>query len=219
MDIIEIIGNCPPGDQPASQTIQNCLVAIQDITRIVFKDPNGAEPFNDDGIGGFLADAAALKTAIEDKTVWDAAIIAAAPDGIMLTPEIHDAQKPKQLIEPIELPNGKRILPGTIADQTSTYTLYGINSDNHIDLMKLIGLKREFLLIDKSGDAIYKNLTDAEVAAGGSPWFDANLVNVSTRAVETGAGNTDNIDIQLFTTFGDLDRFTKADTSDFGLIL
>lgn len=214
--VIDLIGLCPPAAQPASQKIQTCFSAVKDISRIVFKDPLAADPFNS---GIPVASQAALKTAIETKATWDTAVAAVSPDGVMFTPEIHDFQKPKQLIEPIELPNGKRILPGTIADQVNTATLYGISSDNHIELMKLIGLKREFMLVDKAGKIIYQNITDEEIAANGSPWFTANLVNVSTKEVLTGGGNTDNIDIQLFTTFGDVDRFATAETQAFGLIL
>lgn len=214
-DVIETIGQCPPEAQEASMLVQKCFEVTKDINRIMIKDPDGVDPFN----GTPLADAAALKTAIETKTIWDAAIAAASPDGIMFTPAIQDAQRPKQLIEPVELPNTQRILPGTIADVTSTYTLYGISSENHVRLLRLTGTVREFMLMDVSGNTIYKDLTDAEVAAGASPWFRANLFNVSTRDVLTGAGNTDNADIQMFTTFGELDRFTTAQTGAFGLIL
>lgn len=224
-DPIEVIGTCPAPTQPDSMSIQDCLETIKDITRVIFQDPKGVDPFNDDGVGPWplvgapLADQAALKASFEDKTIWDALIADNSINKGTLTPEIQDAQKPKQLIEPIELPNGTRILPGTLADVVATYTMFGISAANHESLINMSGLRKKFLLIDSSGKVLYKNLTDAEIVAGENPWFTAKLINVSTRDVLTGAGNSDNVDLQIFNPFGDLVRFTLANTEEFGLII
>lgn len=218
MDVTELIGNCPAEIQPASMQLQKCFDTIKDISRIVLKDPDGVDPFNDAAVTA-LGTQEALKDQFEDKTVWDAVIALTDIDRITLTPGIQDAQRPKTLIEPVELADTTRILPGTLPDQVATYTSFGINSDNHINLLAMAGLQRDFILIDKSGQTIYKNLTDLEIAAGDSPWFNAKLFNVSTREVLTGAGNVDNMDMQIFSPFGELDRYTTALTGAFGLIL
>lgn len=217
-DILDRIGICPAPIQADSMQLQKCFDVIKDITRIVVKDPDGVDPFND-AATTLAGTQAALKTSIEDKTKWDAAIALATVDKITLTPAIQDAQRPKILIEPVELPDTTRINPGTLPDVLATYTMYGISQANHEALIVLSGLQRDFLLIDKSGKVLYKNLTDAEVANGDSPWFDAKLFNVSTRDVMTGPGNVDNVDIQIHSPFGDLDRYAIGDTGAFGLIL
>lgn len=218
MEVVESIGLCPQAQQPPSMQIQTCLVVLKDVARIVILDPDGADPFNDAAVIA-LGTQAALKANIEDKAIWDAAIALVTVDTLTLTPEIHDGQRPKVLIEPVELPDGTRMIPGTLPDVMGTYTSYGINSENHEALIRLAGTRKKFVLIDKAGNTIYKNLSDAEIANGDSALFTAKLFNVSTREVNTGAGNVDNMDIQLFSPFGEMVRFATAESSAFGLIL
>jgi hypothetical protein len=218
MDVIELIGNCPAEIQPDSMQLQKCFDSIKDVSRIVLKDPDGVDPFNDAAVT-IAGTQAALKLNFEDKAIWDAAIALIDIDKITLTPGIQDAQRPKTLIEPVELADSTRILPGTLPDQPAIYTAFGISSANHVLLLAMAGLQRDFLLIDKSGQVIYKNLEDAEITNGDSPWFDAKLFNVSTREVLTGSGNVDNMDMQIFSPFGDLDRYAIGATGAFGLIL
>lgn len=217
-EIIDRIGICPAPIQADSMQIQKCFDVIKDITRIVIKDPDGIDPFND-AATTVLGTQAALKASIEDKVKWDNAIALATIDKLTMTPAIQDAQRPKILIEPVELPDTTRILPGTLPDVLATYSLYGLSALNHENLLVMAGQVKDFLLIDKAGNVIYKNLTDAEVANGDSPWFGAKLFNVSTRDVLTGSGNVDNVDIQIYSAFGDLDRYTIGATGSFGLIL
>ena len=217
-EIIDRIGICPAPEQADSMQVQKCFDVIKDISRIVYKDPDGLDPFNDIATTA-TGTQAALKANIEDKLIWDAAIALMTLDKITLTPAIQDAQRPKILIDPVELADSTRINPGTLPDVMATYTLFGISAANHESLIVESGKVKDFLLIDKAGKTIYKNLEDAEIANGDTPWFNAKHFNVSTREVMTGASNVDNIDIVIFSPFGDLDRYTLADTSAFGLIL
>ncbi len=226
-DPVDLIGTCPVPELFEAILLKNCPVNIKDITRILLKRVDVPDIFNDDGSGPWptpgvpLVDATALLASIEDQTRWDTLFTVADPNESRgtITPKIQNAIREKVLIEPVELPNTDRLLPGTLPDTLSTYTMSGISSADHMAMIAFAGVQLDFMLIDFVGNTLYKNLTDAEVAAGESPWFRAKLFNVSSRDVQTGAANVDNVDIQIFNGFAEQDNYATANTQSFGLTI
>ena len=217
-DILASIGVCPTPELPVSMEEQKCLDITKHIRRLVFFNlDQGTDPFNDDGMGAPLADAAALKASLETEATWDAAI-AALPSSfsnVVLTPKIQNADRPLVNPEPVERPDGSRIMPSIFPSSVGTYTLEGLSSANHEALMSMMGSGLGVMFIDQVGKTIYKRLTDGQVAQGDVPWFVTETMIVSTRGVTTGNDTPDAVNIQLSFAYDELVKYVFADTEGF----
>ena len=158
---------------------------------------------------------AALKASLETEATWDAAIAAMGFDKVVLTPKIQNADRPLVNPEPVERPDGSRIMPSIFPSSVGTYTLEGLSSENHEKLMSMMGSGLGIMFVDQVGKLIYKRLEDADVAAGEVPWFTTETLITSTRGVTTGNDTPDAVNLQISFAYDELVKYTFADTEGF----
>lgn len=213
--ILDEVAQCPRVAQPASMTEKNCKVNWKHVRRIVIKDKDGVDPFNT----VTQTDNAGLVTQITTKSVWDTAIALSTVDRLTLTPKASNFQMPMVKVEPVQLPDQTYEMPGSFPSQIATITFDGLNSDDHANLMRLMGSGRSVLFILQDGTTLGRKLSDTQVDDDVSVFFDSEVFTTSTRQNQTGATELDLVDCVMTFPFDELVEFQIFDTSAFGLTI
>lgn len=213
--LIANVGNCPLDVLQESMQEQSCLDITKSIRRLALfnLDQATVDPFGVLG-AGTTATQSDLKTAIELEANWDTAIALADESRLTLTPRIYNWNEPAVSLETIDRPDGSKGLNPIFPSSLVTADLTGLSPTNHARLMQMMnagGLGA--LLVDFSGNAIGKTLTDAEVAADNLPFFKVETFIVGTRQRIT--GQEDMVQLTLSFVYDELVEYTIYDTSSF----
>lgn len=213
MGLLDEIDVCPRVAQPASMPEQTCKVNWKDVRRVVVKDTDGTDPFNT----VTQTTNAALVTQITTQSVWDTAIALTDINRLTLTPKMSNFQMPMVTVEAVQLPDLTYEMPGAFPSQIATATYDGLDDQNHANLLRMSGKGRSVLFILKDGRTVGKRLTDTEVDAEVSVFFETETFIVSTRQVQTGATELDLVNIVMTFPYDELVEFQIFDTSAFGI--
>lgn len=211
--ILDEIDVCPRVAQPASMLEQTCKVNWKDVRRIVVKDVDGVDPFNT----AAETTNALVTTQVETQGVWTTAIGLSTTDRLTLTPKLSDFQMPSVTVEPVQLPDQTFEMPSSFPSATATATLDGLDDQNHANLMRMTGKGRSVLFILKDGKTVGRRLTDQQADDDVPIFFNTETFIVSTRQVQTGAGELDLVNIIMTFPYDELVEFQIFDTSPFGL--
>ena len=217
--LAEVSDTCNPVDQDANIGLQKCDININNWYSFGALSIDGADFINTDGSGGFLADAAALKTKIETVGTFSAALALTGDDRLSFASKISQTTLPANINEDIERPDGSLAQSNIFKRQPITLRYYAPTSELHTYLFKFRSNQRRFFIVLPDGRFVFKTLTDAEVAAGESPFFDAEQIKVGGREGETGSTNEDTVPLMISTKYDELVKFTIYDTQAFGLDL
>lgn len=215
----EIGNNCTGVDQDPNIGADNCDFNLNNWYSTGFLDKNGTDFLNNNGLNEALTDKAALKARIETASTFTAALASSGRDRLSFAPKVTSVSQPANINEDIERANGT--IGQSEIYKRNPITIKYVSPSSNLEeyLYKFKGNSRKFFIVLPNGNFVFKKLTDAEVADGEDPFFDAEQVKVGVREFETGSTNEDYVPMMITTKYDELVKVEVFNTSSFGLSL
>lgn len=213
--LTEIGTVCDGVDQPNNFGGKKCDINLNNWFSSGFLATDGADFINTDGLSP-LADNAALKAKIETEATFTGALSLAGDNRLSFISEINETEIPENINSEIDRANGSKGQSNIHKDRTLTLKWNAPSSELHEHLFQFSGGSRKFFIVLPDGRFVFKRLSDAEVAAGESPFFDATQIRVSEREGTTGDTNEDMVKMMITHVFGELVKFSVYNTQGFG---